>query len=156
MTNAWDVTVNGYIPINTQRRFAGQAFGDQIGIAQYVYFEGHTEYDSLFQRYEVIGPGTDAEVGYTFVHQRRIRPYVGAYTYFPSHLKTIVGVEGGVEVPLRPWLSLLFRDSYDNLNRNTAMLGLRVRFGGIDKAGEATLHDRLLDEIPRHLGTLHT
>ena len=43
------------------------------------------------------------------------------------------------------------QDNFDTLTRNTAQLTIRFTFGGLPKEAKREIHDRMLDEIPRHL-----
>lgn len=70
--------------------------------------------------------------------------------------KNINGVIGGIEMPINDRFSILVRDSYDRVQRNTTLVTLRLTLGGEKKEVIPEIHDRLLDPIPRHLGTWNT
>ncbi|ASQ45046.1 hypothetical protein clem_02420 [Legionella clemsonensis] len=59
-------------------------------------------------------------------------------------------------MPLNQYFTVSVRDSYDRVQKNTALLTLRLTLGGIAKSEQPNIHERLLDPIPRHLGTWNT
>jgi hypothetical protein len=156
ITNIWDGHLNGYLPIGQKKYLISTLPANQYGINGSTFFRGHIEYDSLYDLLEDVGPGVDIEVGHTFPSLKRVRVFGGAYYFTPKYTSNVNGLEAGVEMPLKfKWSSLEVRDSYDNVNRNTFVLTLRLTFGGLDKSAEADIHDRMLDRIPRHLGNLN-
>lgn len=148
MTNHWDGHVNGYLPVGQQSKL--------IGTTNAIFFSGHAEYANPFDQFENVGPGSDVEVGRTFLSLNRTRVFVGGYYFDPKNTSNIRGGEGGIEMPFRSWASLGVSDSYDNVFHNTVAVTLRLTFGGLDKTGPADIEDRMLDLIPRHLGNLRT
>ncbi len=85
-----------------------------------------------------------------------MRIFGAGYYYFFHQAKDLGGGAAGAEIPLNQTISLLFRDSYDNVNKNTALLTIRVYFNAIDKSDENDIHTRLLDPTERHIGVLYT
>lgn len=156
MSNQWDGHLNAYLPIGQKNKLMGVFTGNQIGINNTIFFAGHTEYDTLFDLLEDVGPGADIEIGRTFSSFKRTRVFAGGYYFTPKYTADINGVEAGIEMPLKHKSAFVeVRDSYDNINHNTLVLTLRFTLGGLDKTGEPDIHDRMLDRIPRHLGNLN-
>ena len=166
MTNSWDVHLNGYIPTEKEHTEIRSITGQGLGTNQFVSFSGHSQFDHIFSLTEQVGTGLDGEVGYTIPQFNRTRLFIGGYYFsFPSATTVDVngfktdnlsGVEGGFEYPVNRYLTVGFNDSYDNYAHNTAALTLRVNFGGIAKGAVPDIHDRMLDQIPRHVGTINT
>lgn len=157
MGNLWDFRGNGYIPISNRSRNVGNFFGDQIGIFKFVSFQGHTQYDHIFNVSDEIGPGMDVEVGRVIPGLNKVRAYVGGYYFSPSDANNIRGIEGRVEYNVNHYVALEATDTYDNLQHNAALLGVRLTVGGL-KEDEASypIQARLLDPIPRNMATIYT
>lgn len=155
LTSIWDLHVNGYFPVSKQHKLMGVFSGNQIGSPTPVFFAGHTEYEGLYDFIEAVGPGVDTEVGFTLDSLKRARVFGGGYYFSPRLTQNIQGIEGGIEFPLKQGFTIEFRDTYDNLQHNTATIGIRLTFGGIDKSGPPDVKNRLLDRIPRHIGNLY-
>lgn len=157
LTNSWDFHLNGYFPTGTQKSLIGTVFGDQIGIPTYVNFVGHTQYDALFDQYESVGPGTDAEVGWIIPHTNNVRIYGGGYFFSPSSAPSIDGAVAGIELPMTAHTTLDFDDSYDNYQHNTFLATLKFQFGGVNDNDQIVdVHQRLLNVIPRNLAAYDT
>lgn len=157
MTTHWDAHINGYFPTQKRRYLDGPFFGDQIGIGEFVQFEGHTQYDNIFNEYESVGNGVDSEVGYTLLSKiplfKKVRFYVGGYHFAPKHGGNINGGLAGVSLQISHYAAVKFTDNYDNLHHNSGLLSLSVHFGGGGKFSAEDIHSRMLDAIPRALGT---
>lgn len=157
ITNVWDGHLNGYFPISHDKDVLNVFTGSQLGIPNSVFFSGHTQYDTAFNFIENVGPGTDVEFGYTFNHfeyLNRVRAFVGGYYFSPQYTSNIHGVEAGFEMPISHLWTFEVRDSYDNINKNTFLLTMRLSLGGVTQCTTPNIHDRILDRIPRHLGNL--
>jgi hypothetical protein len=155
MTSHWDVRANAYIPLGDRQNVNAVLFGSQLGITCPT-FIGHKQFDQVFNDVNEVAPGLEAQIGYIIPNARRTRVFGGGYYYFFNQAPDIRGLVGGVELPLNQKISLLFRDSYDNVNKNTALFTLRVYLGGIQKIDENDIHERLLDPMERHIGVLYT
>lgn len=151
----WDVRINGYFPLENREYVNNVYFGSQLGVSCPV-FKGRQQFDQVYNDINEIAPGLDAQVGYIIPNLRRTRVFGGGYYYFFNQAPEIRGLVTGVELPLNQTLSLMFRDSYDNVNKNTAVFTLRVYFGGINKVDENDVHERLLAPMERHIGVLYT
>jgi hypothetical protein len=157
MTPTWDARINGYFPVGPNERVvSGDFFGDQVGISKYVTFQGHNQFDGLYDEVQGIGTGTDADVGYTFKPFRNLRVHGGGYYFSMPNTTNIKGVETGVEMPVNDYTSIAVDDTYDNVEKNTAMISLKLTLGNIHKTQTGPVTERLLDPIHRHLGTLYT
>lgn len=156
MTNLIDVHLNGYLPVSSRERVTGVSLAEQLGMTQYISFAGHSQFDNLINVVEEIGKGFDGEIGLTLPETKRIRVFTGGYHFQFKDIKDINGVIGGVEMPINDRFSVLVRDSYDRVQKNTTLITLRLTLGGEKKEAIPEIHDRLLDPIPRHLGTWST
>jgi hypothetical protein len=157
MTSEWDAHLNGYFPVGDRSKTMAIYSGSQAGVSNTIFFSGHSQYDKLFDLVEDVGAGTDFEIGRTFFSLNHARFFAGGYYFSPKYSSTIKGVEGGIEMPLKyRALQVGVRDSYDNLNHNTIALTLRVSFGGLEQTTPPDIHQRMLDLIPRHLGSLRS
>jgi hypothetical protein len=143
-TPRWDFHANGYFPLGVKRNVTGVFFGSDLGITCPT-FIGHNQFDQVFNSINEVAPGFDAQIGYIIPNMHRLRIFGAGYFYFFRHATDIRGAAGGIEIPFNQRISLLFRDSYDNVNRNTALLTLRVYFNPMNKADENDIHTRLLD-----------
>lgn len=157
MTNNWDGRINGYIPTGDEENVRGPFFGDQVGRPDAESFTDHDQFSRLFNKVDEIGPGLDVDAGYTFTSLKRFRVHAGGYHFSLSDTGNITGGEAGVEMPVNNYFTLKFDDSYDDVQKNTAVVGLRFTLGGIDKyAADPTVQDRILDPVYRHFGALRT
>jgi hypothetical protein len=157
MTPTWDARINGYFPVGpNERTVSGNFFGDQVGMSKYVTFQGHNQFDGLYDEVQGIGTGTDADVGYTFKSYNNIRVHGGGYYFSMPTTSNIQGGETGAEMPVNDYVSLAVDDSYDNIQKNSTMLSLKLTLGSIHKTEIGPVTERLLDPIHRHLGTLYT
>jgi hypothetical protein len=130
MTPHWDVRANAYVPLGDRQNVNAVYFGSQLGVTCPT-FIGHQQFDQVYNNINEVAPGVDGQIGYVIPNAKRTRIFGGGYYYFFNQAPDIRGLVGGVELPLNQTISLLFRDSYDNVNRNTALFTLRVYFGGI-------------------------
>ncbi|ASQ45041.1 right-handed parallel beta-helix repeat-containing protein [Legionella clemsonensis] len=105
---------------------------------------------------EETGNGVDGVIGLTPPDTSYLRLFAGGYHFSFKEAQDINGIIGGVEMPLNQYFTVSVRDSYDRVQKNTALLTLRLTLGGIAKSEQPNIHERLLDPIPRHLGTWNT
>lgn len=147
----WDAHINGYFPFNKKKYVLGNAWADSLGDYRFVRFSGHQQFDHIFVNTEEASRGADAELGYRVSALNDVRLAVGGYYFDFPNMNNMQGVIGTVEYPLNERISVLAQDSYDNLQHNTFMLSVRLRFSNIPDQG---INDRMLDPIRRNLGTL--
>jgi hypothetical protein len=155
ITPRWDFHINGYFPLGSKKNVTGVFFGSDLGITCST-FIGRNQFDEVFNSINETARGLDAQIGYIIPHTHRIRIFGAGYYYFFHQAKDLGGGAAGAEIPLTQTISFLFRDSYDNVNKNTALLTIRVYFNTIDKSDENDIHTHLLDPIERHIGVLYT
>lgn len=154
---SWDFRANGYIPLSSKHVFDHRSFGDELGMSQFVFFTGHQQFDRLFNFYEEVGPGADAEVGKIFCNLHRLAIYGGGYYFNLQDNSNIKGGEVRAEFPVTQYATLLVNDTYDNHQHNTIEAGIRLTLGGMHcPATSYDVHNRLLDPVMRNLGALHT
>lgn len=155
MTPTWDVHVNGYFPTRKKKKLNTLGFASDFGINKFVAFSGHTMFDQRIAKYDLVGNGVDGEIGYSLpVYGQRGRVFLGGYHYNPPLVHHITGVQAGVSLPYNQFVSMELADSYDRVFHNTASLSVKVTFGGMGQRMTSDVRDRLVDPIPRHLGTL--
>ncbi|MDR3477444.1 MAG: inverse autotransporter beta domain-containing protein [Gammaproteobacteria bacterium] len=153
----WDAHINGYFPQTHRRQVKNLGYQSNSGNFSYAYFSGHSQYDQQLIQYAVVGNGVDAEVGYSVnMHHLRGRFFAGAYHYSASNVSNISGVQAGFEYPINKYTSVIVSGSHDNVLQNSGAFTLRVSLGKNNEAMSTDVHDRLVDMIPRHLGTLNT
>jgi hypothetical protein len=155
MSPRWDFHVNGYLPVGNKDNITGVFFGSQFGLTCPT-FRGHEQIDEIFNSANEVAEGVDVQIGYILSSFGRTRIFGTGYYYGFQHALKLRGGAVGIEIPITQTTSLLFRDSYDNVNRNTALFTLRVYFGGIEKSSVSDIGERLLDPIERHVGVLYT
>ncbi len=154
----WDLRLNGYFPVN-KRSHETQYFPSQRGDCRFVEFKAHDQFEHQFSSFENVGPGTDAEVGYTFVRLHNTTLHGGVY-YFNinnshSSINNIRGVEARLEVPVNPYWAVDVESSYDNYQHSTVVAGLRFNLGSM-APNTSDLHTHMVDPITRNLGSLHS
>lgn len=155
--NEFDFRANGYFPLNTTQQYGKTDWADNFGIYDYVWFQGHQQYDRLMTQNEEVGWGVDAEIGRIIPGTHAMRMYLGGYHFNFDTASDINGISGRGELPLNQYLALTVRDSYDNVQHNTLLLGLRLTLGGINKHprdAQQAIQKRMLDPVERNLATL--
>lgn len=150
VTRLFDAHVNAYFPVNREYTLTKRSFS--------TVFSGHTQFSDLLNIYTSVGPGADAEFGYTIPHTHRTRVYAGTYYFAPKQTAHIRGVIAGLSVPINTHLAITCEDSNDNNWHNTFLIGVRLQLGGIPQNNycNPSVEERLLDRIPRNLGSLGT
>lgn len=150
-----DFSANLYVPVGSDRVYSGTYFANQLGIYDYVQFQGNSQFDQLFNTYESVGIGGDAEIGYRLSLPHNPKVYLGGYYFNPSQAQAIRGATLRLDVPLSNRLTLSLSDGYDNVANNTIKLGLTYNFAGrhnsLDFKGD--LSDRMLDPVHRNLAS---
>ena len=153
----WDLHINGYFPTSTKKLINTLGPASAFGINDFIRFQRHSRIDDLLGLYDIVGLGADGEIGYTiFIRDQRARLFLGGYHYSPEIVRNITGIQGGVELPVNNHLHFVFQDSYDNVFHNTASFAVQFIFGGAPQTEQHDLQERILDPIPRHLGSLPT
>jgi hypothetical protein len=155
--SVFDFHINGYFPTSNKKQYGITDWADNFGIYNYVWFQGHNQYDILMQQDEEVGWGADAELGTAIPGTRNTRFYVGGYHFNFDDASNINGVAGRLEIPINRYLALTARDSYDNLQHNTFMAGVKINLGGVNvhpRDPHQAIQERILDPIERNLATL--
>ncbi|MDI1352845.1 MAG: inverse autotransporter beta domain-containing protein, partial [bacterium] len=154
----WDMHVNGYFPVGTRVRQYGTYTGSQLGYSNSPFFSGHTQYESRYRIYQKVNTGVDSEMGYTLAMPTFNNPrlFGGVYYARAASSVAIKGVQAGVEFPLFENSSVLVRNSYDNFNRNSIGITLRLSLGNASRTGERQIQQRMTDLIPRHLANVNS
>jgi hypothetical protein len=159
MGNKWDMRINGYFPVGSVK-WNDTKYASQMGNYGYTYFTGHEQYDHLFQNTEQAADyGFDAEIGYQIfeVWHTPIKVFLNGYHF--SADENINGIGG--KITWDPWhyLTLSLNDSYDNAQKNTFTVGLRIKLSVarnyLDQpANDSQLQARLYEPVDRNFGTI--
>ena len=145
---SWDFHLNGYIPIDSNK-LVQQNHNVTL-------LSGHKEFLGKVNQFNQYAKGLDAIVGKRIPSFRNSRVYGSGYYYDYKSLKSIQGVEVGIQAPLNKFFSLLIRDSYDNYNHNEFSIGISLSLGDTPEMDKKTIQDHLLDPIQHYSGTLNT
>lgn len=139
--------LNGYLPINKKQRLAALGWDNQ---PESIHFKGHQQYNYRYDAITATGPGFDILLSKHFHHfGRRLTLSGGAY-YFKLPVHRIWGLTTGFAYPISPNLHLRVTATYDNMQRYTAELGLRIQFGNQDHS-RRIYQDHLEGTPQRHL-----
>ena len=152
-----DFSANAYIPVSQQTVNEGTVYGTQIGINDYVTFQGNTQYDELFETSEATGFGGDAEIGYRLPFWHHTEIYAGGYYFTQQDSDDIKGVTSRVAIPLGRYFQANVSDAYDNVNHNVIKAGLTFMFGGREANSDKDNNDlesRMLDPTHRNLAAI--
>lgn len=153
----FDFRANGYFPTSSKKQYGSTDWADNFGVYNFVTFSGHQQFDILMTQDEEVGWGGDAEVGALIPGLRGTRVYVGGYHFSFQDTPDINGVAGRVEFPVNRYLGFTLRDSYDNVQHNTLLAGLKITLGGVNAHPQnprQPIGARLLDPIERNMATL--
>ncbi len=157
MSATWDAHINGYFPSTQMHKLRDLGLASSLGNYNFIQFKGHTQFDQQLVQYGVVGKGVDAEIGFSLpLHELRSRFYVGAYHYRPEPVQSITGGQIGFEYPINPLASIIVSGSHDNVFKTNGSITLRLTFGNSSIHFSENVGDRLVDPLPRHLGTLYT
>lgn len=155
--DTFDFRANGYIPTSSKKQYGKTDWADNLGVYDYVSFQGHEQFDILMTQDEEVGWGADVEMGMKIPGLRASRAYLGGYHFNFADASDITGVAGRVEVPVNRYLGFTVRDSYDNEQHNTFMLGVKLTVGGVNlhpRDPRQAIQERILDPIERNIATL--
>ena len=157
MGKNWDFRANGYFPVGAKTHLVGDFFAAQMGDFEFVEHGQHKEFDRLFQVFNSTGNGADGEVGRVIPGTQHVRFYLGGYYFAPKDAKSIQGASARLTLPINHHFAIEGRDTYDNLNHNTALIDLRMTLGGIsDDQSSRDVDTRIMDPIERNLATQNT
>lgn len=162
----WDSRINAYLPVSEQQ----QTTIEPIPVSDVppfelsgfqAHFQGRAQYTQDFFRLvkEAIPRGADIDIGYTTSSSQPWRIHGGAYHYQYSEdqFQNMTGIQFGISTPLSRNLSFQVDLSYDNVNRNSAIVSLRFNAGGTTSENtKEEIEEHLTDPIRRHFGTLYT
>lgn len=154
--NAWDVSVNGYIPTSNRKKKGKEGWaGDDFGIYNYGRPTGHDFYDHRMQQYEEIGRGFDFQVARVIPRFEDAKLHLGTYYFDTPDGGSVKGVSSKLTYNLNKYSSLELKNTYDNVKHNQFLVGIRFVLGEYSKEekklyGMAT---RLLDPIEHALSS---
>jgi hypothetical protein len=157
----WEFRANGYFPVG-KKDWSDSDFADHFGNYDYIYFNDHTQYDAIFTYHEEAGIGTDAEVGrklFTVDHVV-VKGYVGGYFFDMKHNDNVTGGDARITFQKSRSVKLSIRDSYDNYDHNTFMVGVQLSLYDLfgknrsEPMDENNLQPKLFDPIDRNFAEI--
>lgn len=157
LTDRFDVSANIYVPVGSEVNDMGTTFATDMGDMRSITFTGHEEVDELIHRYESVGLGGDAEIGYRLpCFKNNTKLYAGIYYFSPDDADAVTGGSARLEVPVASFASLSVSEGYDTLNHNTVKAGLTVDLGGRNTHFhyKPDLTTRVLDPLHRNLAAI--
>lgn len=148
-----DLSANLYIPAGSSQTNTGTYSGSQLGIYDGVSFAGHTQFDQLYNTYESVGTGGDAQISYRLPVKNNTKLHLGGYHFNPKNADSITGGAVRLEIPFSEQLSINLSNGYDNLAQNTFKIGFTYNFGGrrTPMSFKGDLAERMVDAIQRNL-----
>lgn len=148
-----DLSANLYIPVGSSQTNTGTYFGSQIGIYDGVSFAGHTQFDQLYNTYESVGIGGDAQISYRLPVKNNSKLQLGGYHFNPKNADSITGGAVRLEIPFSEQLSINLSNGYDNLAQNTFKIGFTYNFGDrrTPMNFKGDLAERMVDATQRNL-----
>jgi hypothetical protein len=147
-----DFRANGYIPIGDTK----QTYNTYV----FDHFQGHDEYDRLYENTEEESWGMDTEIGtriFSIAHMP-VKLYVSGYYFDGKDSDDVTGIGGRLTFQPTRWLTFELKDTYDNVQHNVFMGGIKFYLNGylqypantnVDNQG---LQQRLYDPIERNFG----
>lgn len=157
----WDLRVNGYLPVGSRDKIKQEGFYSELGDwshAQWVnnYDGTYSIWDERYKQLEQMGYGADLEIARAIPQLYDLKVYLGGYYFgkYDGSPANIEGAEARFNVPIGDHFSFEARDSYDNYNHNTFMVGLKIRLNNFTKAEEKLygIATRLMDPIEHDIG----
>jgi hypothetical protein len=149
MTAKWRVTGNFYYPLTAKMDVQGPYVGSSV-------ITGHSQITTLYNAYEIIGPGGDASLGYKVPVFNELDVSIGGYYFDMTNADAMTGINVQMSYPLNDRLSLGLIYSYDNYARNRVELGFRVQLFDNPNTRlkpRSVIHDRLVELTRRGLAT---
>ncbi len=149
----WDARISGYFPIGPDKVLGDEDWADQLGIYDHVHFTGHDEYDDKLKLYEEAGRGFDAEVGRVIPYIEDAKFFVGGYHFDTDDAGSINGATARLTYDINKYVTLEAKESYDDTNFNTFLVGVRFSIGGYskDEKKDYGISSRLMDPIENNL-----
>lgn len=134
LTDQLDLSLNGFVPVGTTRKFLGDTYSGQT------FFEGTTLFLERNQNFVQALTGVEFQGGYAFNFQETgyVRPYAGVYYLEGTGSGSTVGIKGGLTYA-NQWFSSGISVEHDNI------LGTSVRFTvGLNVIGSRRRRPQLL------------
>lgn len=147
-----DFRVNGYFPITDTK-------WTQDKSPTYIAHDTNHDVYQVDTYTESVGPGGDAEIGakvFSISHMP-VKLFLNGYYFSPRDQDNISGIGGRITLQPTRYLTLEVRDSYDNVNHNVVMAGMRLYLNGFayglnsTRVDDIGLQPRLYDQIERNL-----
>lgn len=152
--NTWDARVNAYIPTGNKQ------YLDESALTGY-FFQGHKLRANQLVTREIAESGADVEVGYSIPYFSKedstLRTYLGYYHYgFNDHALVTNGGRIRAEYRYNNFITLTASESYDKLEGNEFVLGIRLSTGTSRIMDPCTVEYRMTEYIPRRRGLYST
>ncbi len=142
----WDTHLNGYLVMG-DRHVNGGVFNISS-------FTGHSQIVGLLNMVQTDGPGADIKLAYQLFSQTSLKAFLGSYFFAPTQGK-IWGGTTGLEYWPASYLKVFAAYNYDNLQHNTAAIGLGIELGGTHvHRSDPALEERITDPVDRYLAEL--
>ena len=162
------LSVNGYFAIGRSKWDDGDAWATQLGDYSQEEYDQHTMYDAKYKLSDITSDwGLDVQAGHVIPIPRvkGLKGYLGGYYYHTKDaynlksskkLGSKIGLGLRATYQLNKYFMLDLRDTYDNYEHNTVMLGVRFSAGGTinDGMDPNALTSNLLDPVEHNMGEL--
>lgn len=147
-----DFRLNGYFPVGTHKY--------EYTSYEFDHFAGNAEYDQVYKGFEETGIGGDAEVGMKIfsINHMPIKAYVNGYSFNTDDNGDVVGIGGRVTFQPTRYMTLELKDSYDNVQHNVFMGGIKFYLNAMSQGMNNTnvdnqsIQQRLYDPIENNFG----
>ena len=151
-----DFRINGYIP------FKKTHVETSSRTSRFSHFTAHDEYFKLYENYEEQGIGLDTEIGMKLfsIGQMPIKGYIDGYIFATENSGQIKGIGGRITIQPTRYLTLEFKNIYDNVQHNVFMGGMKFYLNGLTQGLDNTKVDnqgikpRLYDPIERNFANI--
>ncbi len=145
----WQARINGYVPVGDRNQSTDLAppvntdnqqiiIPGSVGIVEYPYLE-HAE------------AGADLQIGSILPFAPSFFPFVEYFHFgFNQNLDTSInGGTAGLQYTYNRWFTIFAGDQYDNLRKNTALVGADITIGGASQsANPSSIVNSLMEETP--------
>ncbi len=157
MHQQWQVNFNGYIPISARIKNSGPTqLASQFGLDDYLYFQGHNEFDQLLQPSNSVGPGTDLIASYRINRLYNMSVSLGSYYFhFPNPVidsqSHILGVTTGISTPNLHNFTFKLAYNHDPLQKSVVTLAIKFH---VDNPSSSTNPNWLDKPVQHNIATL--
>ena len=170
----FSLSLNAYFALGPHKWSNGTKWANQIGDYSHEVFDKNSEYDTKYRLDDIASDwGFDIDMGHviplsgikglSIPNEKTLKGYFGFYYYnqeegynltHKKQLGSVIGVSLKASYKLDNYLTLDVRDTYDNYNDNTFLLGLMLSIGGTINEGmdSTALTENLLAPVDHNIG----